>query len=313
MSQLTDLLKSYSAFVLAALTSLIYFYTYSFEKSYLEAFGISDNYVNVDLNMILMAGSRVILTIIGVSSLGIFLYINLRKRLVNPYVKTFVVGQILAISLYLLFTAFTMPLFIQNWYWITIEGCIIMVTVGELIFNVREKKRLVNRSKNGVEDTLDVCKSTEVQVELPTRKDSVLNIVLVLSALSAYLLYVFFTQLGNGQAMNKRVFEVVEDSVQYVVVRRYSDQLICVDYDSAKKKIGDRIVLIKLSANDPIVFTKKDLGHIADRHNLYFEPDPVVKKQLRGHRLNDTTKKKENSQELNTQDTLPLINNKKKK
>jgi hypothetical protein len=84
-------------------------------------------------------------------------------------------------------------------------------------------------------------------------------------AAAMLFLFAFFLvdSIAQGEASLQTTYQVL-DSTNTIVVRKYGDQLICVDYDTTKKVIGKKVILIKIFANKPLTFTSKNLGRLVD-------------------------------------------------
>ncbi|WP_157682295.1 hypothetical protein [Mucilaginibacter mallensis] len=111
---------------------------------------------------------------------------------------------------------------------------------------------------------------TDVQIKHQAEKDRLSNnYISRMTYLISYPL-MFCQWFGAGEAYRQTDFAVVQDTLKYAVVRKYGEQLICVEIDS-NKMLGKKMAIYKLPIVSPIILKHETFGPISA---MYLNDNP---------------------------------------
>lgn len=74
--------------------------------------------------------------------------------------------------------------------------------------------------------------------------------------------------LGRREAYSKTVYEVSVERKNFILLRKYGDDLIFKNYDPKTKKLGNNLVLFKIGSSDANTFTTRHVGPLSYFYNI---------------------------------------------
>lgn len=256
-----DFLKKYPTIFLSVISAYLYLCGYAFESGYLHQFDISDDYLSIDLNTLILDSGRAIGLIIGT----MFVY----QLVQTPFLK-WKTKSVIHEEIVLLFCRFTslsalwlvaLPL-PNSWIkYFDLIGIIIISVVA--FFGLREYNRenknetIENNNEKELEDdgVLDLNKK-----RLIWGYDNYFSIALFF--FSPIILSLIF---GYGVATKVTKLPIINDSTRYLVIRKYGDQLLCKGFDYKSKKLSKQTIIIKIPINKPIVLIDYEIGNLYEQ------------------------------------------------
>jgi hypothetical protein len=301
MKKALQFLKDHATIILALTTAYIYCCVCFYEMNYLKTFGVPTDYMSIDINTLLTDAVAIL------SPLFLFTFIPSILAIGGIYFwnKNPKVGRLMLFSGIILF-AFLYTTYVFS----PLPGRILIFTFGgaELIaiilaFSIRVKSKtwqIINSSgepnnevrlqkkESGNLDKYDQTQ-TESDKNLANWEKVILNHPLR-AALAATLISLLIIPPYFGVIDAKRKYkfmEVVDTTSHYVVVRKYGDEIICVNYDTCRRIIGQKIKLIKLDGKTQVALESKILGRMAD-----------TEYQLERYKASSSTKSKPGNKEL---------------
>jgi hypothetical protein len=78
--------------------------------------------------------------------------------------------------------------------------------------------------------------------------------------------FIVCSSLGSGEAYRETKFQVVRDSVNYIVIRKYGDQFICKEL-TKKNDLGNTTKIFKVSDSKPFSTIEQELRNLSVSHN----------------------------------------------
>ena len=114
---------------------------------------------------------------------------------------------------------------------------------------------------------------TEGQIKHQAEKEQLSNNYLSRMTWLTYLIsypLMFCQWFGAGEAYRQTDFAIVQDTLKYAVVRKYGEQLICVEIDS-NRMLGKKMAIYKLPIVSPIILKHETFGPIS---TMYLNDNP---------------------------------------
>jgi hypothetical protein len=254
--------KDNSAFITIFLSVYLYLSTYAYEYAYLREFDVSTEFIKIDFNVILNDGS----TVLGVIffSIALFQYVKMPLR---KFMKKSPIHKEVSLVLCrfwvlipLAWSVLPIPDFaIKYFFWLM---CLVTI-IAYIYLRWYYERNLVAVEKNSV----NTEEAAEIKNEdSPKDNDSE---VIYLPGFDNYyvIIFLFFlpiilcTMLGNGEAANKESFQVIDDSLDYALIRTYGDQMICKKINNKDSSLTNQIAIYKVDSSKPTVFKERQLQY----------------------------------------------------
>jgi hypothetical protein len=271
MEKWLSLLKENVTLSLAVFSAYMYTCTYQYEVAYLKEFNIAANVVALDLNTILKDAVYVLtcLALFFVAYLSILALFSGRSAKSYRH-KAFssMIAQLVAAGIA---ASIFLPFSIKNLSYLA------LATIGfiALLFIIWLVMALLYKQKP---------EKTDVQLKHQAEKQRLSNTYLSRMSWLTYLIsypLMFCQWFGAGEAYRQTDFAIVQDSLKYAVIRKYGEQIICVEIDS-NKMLGKKMAIYKLSNVSPIILKHETFGPISA---MYLNDNPrFIPKKRAMHR-----------------------------
>jgi hypothetical protein len=260
--------------ILIALGSAyIYLVTFFYEFGYCKHFGIPSTFISPNLTTILVAAAAIgslllsSFQIMGFSVPLIKAAAN-PNELQKPYRAFFALNAILLIIGLLLLTiygpawkvflSFTIIVLIFNFVQFGI-GLITYRKKGSL----REKFEAMNNSEP---DAFDFFALLMEKIGLYGYS---LILFVVLTVGLAFL-------IGNGEATQQKIFLILKEQKEYVLLRTYGDLMIAAPIDRSKKLVEHELLLLRFTSKDKLELRSELVGPLEREPNLKPEEEPKL-------------------------------------
>jgi hypothetical protein len=238
------------AIILAFASVSAYYFSFSYEKSFLLYFGVPSQFITIDLTTLLSFGVIVLFVILFVFPvLNLFMIIVSRiknehiVRLIRPYwffliifltdiylfglEKPEYLGILLVICLVFLFFDFIFPLLTQ-----------------------RDKKTYTEKLI-GQEEIESSIQYLPKNINIKFGREVAIFITLFILGV------MISSDAGLAEAIRKEDYLFINTQPQLIVIRIYSNRLICAQYDEMKKEVLPIFTIITLTNNSPELIQKK--------------------------------------------------------
>jgi hypothetical protein len=245
---------------LAIFSSYMYICTYQYEVAYLREFNVADNIVTLDLNTILKDAIHVLSCLLFFFAnyfLILFLFSHWSAKSYRHKAFITMIAQIVpAVAVAIFFFPFSM----KNLSTMALIGIgtIVLLFMSWIIFALLHKPK---------------AEKTDSELKREAEKERLSNNyfsrITWLTYLISYPLMIC-QWFGAGEAYRQTDFTVVQDSLKYAVVRKYGEQLICVEIDS-NKMLGKKMAIYKLPIVSPIILKHETFGPISA---MYLNDNP---------------------------------------
>lgn len=260
MDKWIQLLKENITLSLAIFSAYMYICTYQYEVSYLKEFNIVDDVVTLDLNTILKDSVHVLSGIIfffATYFLILFPFSGLSAKSNRHKVLTTLIAQLVAAAAT---ASIVLPFSIKDLSYIAlgIIGSIV------LLFIIWAVVTLLGKPKP---------ERTDAQIKHQAEKDKLSNAYVSRVTWLTYLIsypLMFCQWFGAGEAYRQKDFAIIQDTLKYAVIRKYGEQLICIEIDS-NKLAGKKMAIYKLPIAGPIILKHETFGPIS---SLYLNANP---------------------------------------
>jgi hypothetical protein len=260
MEKWIQLLKENVTLSLAIFSAYMYICTYQYEVAYLKEFNIADNVVTLDLNTILKDAVHVLSGLIlffVTYFLILALFSGWSAKSYRHKAFTTLIAQLVAAAA----TArIFLPFSIKNLSYMALGaiGFIVLLFIIWIIVALSHKPK---------------SEKTDVQIKHQAEKERLSNNYFSRMTWLAYLIsypLMFCQAFGAGEAYRQTDFAIVQDTLKYAVIRKYGEQLICVEIDS-NKMLGKKMAIYKLPIVSPIILKHETFGPIS---TMYLNDNP---------------------------------------
>ena len=247
-----------------------YFYicSFQFEKGACAYFHIPSDLIEVDLVTTLTFSVYLCSVIIAICAIPVLLafffysFSNKNEKLL-PYIRTntwllaFLIGEFLL--------SFEVPT--GYVFWIAISMA--LLGTNFLVFSYLKGalwQRIISWKSQKTEDDLDSLLKTLLLKALDSMPDifylkAVLSKNLrpkvIASVVLLIAIVIISNRLGELSASNQTTFEVYSDHGNWVLLKKYGDDLILKTYDPKSGMLGDSLQVVKVSQFSPITFSEK--------------------------------------------------------
>lgn len=256
-----DFLKKYPTIFLSVISAYLYLCAYAFESGYLHQFDISDDYLSIDLNTIILDSSRAIGLIIGTMCIYQLVQTPFLKWKTKSVIHEEIVSlfcRLVSISA-LALVALPVP---NSWIkYFDLFGLLIIAVVA--FFGLREYNR--EKKNEIIEDDNEKKLDDEGVLDLNKKRLSRYFDNYFLIAISFIIPIILSSFFGWGIATKVTNLPMINDSTRYLVVRKYGDQLLCKGFDYKNKKLSKQTIIIKIPINKPIVLIDYEIGNLFER------------------------------------------------
>jgi len=241
--------------ILIALATLLgYLIAYRYESGYMSFFGVPDDFIEINLIRVLIAGFTifsVLLTFIVMIEGLLFLL---------PKDLGFFTRPLLKLSPFLLAVVISLLTYGLEWRkYIFLLILLIIFSFLEFVFPLLSQKEVKGyREKLIAQDKYDTERiSTRFishfyeNVERPTIFIFAIILFVVL----------FAATFGESKAMRQIDYLTINTSPEAVVIRTYGDKLICLPFDRKSKEFKKRFFVIKIADNvNNVTFSSDRVG-----------------------------------------------------
>ncbi|WP_426667262.1 hypothetical protein ACPPVU_14655 [Mucilaginibacter sp. McL0603] len=242
-----------SAILLGIITALGYECTFLYEKSYCDYFSIPSDFITVDLNSVVPYWTQTI-NIILICFFSAVSYYKLNGWLKGtPSIARFISWNFLILSACYITYLTTKAFEGQNFFYTVI---IVATNITLLIISITHKIYNKRKQHNDYEKAANTSES-DVQRFYSTVRLVVFGVVILFVVLNLNLSEI----RGKKDASAKHEFLILNNT-STVIIRAYSDRLICKDFDFKNKKFLNKIRLIKIGDNTQFLMALKELGPI---------------------------------------------------
>jgi hypothetical protein len=246
-------IKENPAVALTLASAYIYLCGYEYESGYLQEFNVSNAYLSFDVSTVL----RDSIEVITIACLVIFANELLVGSLKNAMKKSnghyqtinILIKLIILIGVTLMSTAAPTVAVIAIIG--SVVGIFIMYVVWTVVTFIIEKKR----KKQAEPKTVTANTASTETFNSPIYK----------IAYGIWYPFIICTALGAGKAYNQNQFEIIHDTADYVIIRKYGDEIICKEL-TKNHRLGKTTKIYKLSDSKPIIASSVDLENLSVSH-----------------------------------------------
>jgi hypothetical protein len=232
------------AIIVALASASAYYFSYTYEKAFLSYFGIPQQFITIDITTILSFGAIIfgalILTFPALNMFTILLSRTKNEylvRLVRPY----------WIFLFLILTHFYF-FGLDKW---TLLIAYLVVCLFFIFFDfifpliTQRGKKTYTEKLQTQEEIESQFRSLPQEVGIRYGRDTATLVMLLIMG------YLISSNAGLAEAMHQKSFLFTNTQPQLVVIRIYSDRLICAQYDDVNNEILPQFSIIELDGNTP--------------------------------------------------------------
>lgn len=240
--------------IVGFITVIGYLCAGTYEASYAKYYGIPVELIELKVTKIIQ-----ICFLVFVNFIGVYTYFTFFSNKNESNAKKIIKIEIL--YLIMLIPTFGYSYGIYNWvYWLDRSLSFIMfVLAAHFIFfmyilYIKTKIRLIFRKRKGLEtEKEDINNYEKIKNTL-----SVMWVVLI----SIFFVILISSTLGEGTGMRKINYLVLKDKPDYIVLAIYGNNVVCGDYDTNTKIIGQNRIVFKIGENIEKHFIIKSVGPI---------------------------------------------------
>jgi asparagine N-glycosylation enzyme membrane subunit Stt3 len=139
----------------------------------------------------------------------------------------------------------------QNYFF----ASVIAITNIVLIIVAIIKKKYRHKTMSTIKQNTSEISESDIRKFYSTVRLVVFGIVILFVVLNLNLSEI----RGKKDASVKHKFLVLTNSPSTIIIRAYSDRLICKEFDYKSKKFTNKIMLIKISDNNQLLMELKEL------------------------------------------------------
>ncbi|HTK21636.1 MAG TPA: hypothetical protein VL442_19090 [Mucilaginibacter sp.] len=244
-----------AAILLAVFTAFAYACSYIYERSYCINFKIPSELISIDLSVLLPFW--IITTIVVIISVFTLVlgYTTISRFKQKQKLYTFLKYNLILI-LSLGVSWYLHPDFAKlhkEFYYIGFSIFNILL----IVVLIASKKRQDDQESNL--DSEPSGNRTDLKV-LANNLQSAINSFLIIIVVVTGMM----SDEAGASAAKKRVnFYVLSDNNNMVVIRIYGEKVICKELDATRKRLTDKIMVIKNDAEHPLKLEEKHLGILA--------------------------------------------------
>lgn len=253
-------------FFLALLSGYMYVCTYTYEQAYLKEFGILSTHLNLDINTILRDATRIIEIVVLITGLYQLLLRAFHSMLIKSRVHREIVQTIVTLAIVLLLIWLYFPVNNGLFLYVFIALGIIYLLILAIVFVKNTKRKTEAQNRNSIF-------SDSKQIYYGFNKYYIYIFLLIINPM--FICHI----LGQGEAFRQHNFEVIHDTVNYVVIRQYGDKIICRGL-TKKNQMVDTINIINSNNIKSINVSNMDLGYLSVSNISESNFDIYLKKHL---------------------------------
>jgi hypothetical protein len=232
------------ATIIAVASASAYYFSYTYEKAFLSYFSIPQQFITIDITTILSFGAIIFGALILIfPALNMFTIILSRTK--NEYL-----GRLVRPYWIFLF------LILAHFYFFGLEKWTLLITylVVCLIFAffdfifpliTQRGMKTYTEKLHAQEEIESQFKSLPQEVSIKYGRDTALLVMLLIMG------YLISSNAGLAEAMRQKSFLFTNTQPQLVVLRIYSNRLICAQYDDVNNEILQQFSIIELGENTP--------------------------------------------------------------
>jgi hypothetical protein len=239
--------------LIAGFSALVYLYTFNYESGYLGAFGVPKDFVEINLNTIM---------IVAVALLSFFVSLGLifQGLLIMMPKKYGPVGRSL-ISLSPVFIFFLIQLIAYGlrWEkWIFSLAILLFISFKEFVFPL-----ISQREKKSYKEKLEAQEEKDVEVRSKSLLSSAIEFIgrkYILAFGILLMMFLISSTVGESEALRKTNFIVARISPEAVVLRIYGDKLICAPFYRETKETEKSFFILNKADISKISFRIEKIG-----------------------------------------------------
>lgn len=221
-----------SAIILTIISAFSYITTFTYEDSFCGQFGIPSEYISIDLSTILPFGTKMLFgTFLIIFIINIFSSLKLDYLKRNIRLKLYVKNNLISLLTYLIITFTILSSFSYKFYLFLI---LMFITNLSSFFVVRTKAWQI---KNII-DSNNPKTTTHYEYKKAFY-------ILIISISIAFV--VFCDVKGKADAKTQTKFYVMTNSPEKVVIRKYGDYFIFLQYNYKSNRFTKDISVYKLA------------------------------------------------------------------
>jgi len=252
--------KRLSEALLATLLPIYgYFLTYRYEQGYCSNFDIPDTLIKIDLfDMIKVIGKLI--------PLILFLYFFFEisyspKPSKNPLVRS--INRLFLPILFIFVSLITLNFSLQ-------ALIIFLIIILFFIFAEFILPLISARKVKGYKKKLEYQEDIEKKQEwLVTKFLKQLSFPAYLILFLSFFSLLFIDSVGSIKAKNQKSFLIIKSKPELVILRKYSDILICTTFNRKNKEVHNNFYLKSISqiANEGLQIIKEEIGPLKVHKN----------------------------------------------
>jgi hypothetical protein len=260
-----------SSVILFAIPAYLYLCAYQYEKGICEFYGIPKELISTSLTSNLSFSVSLFFVVYIIYFLPHFLIYPLigdkwkKSPQILPFIRSNIIGLCI-LSFFIWSSTYKI-----DWFKSALASICVFAVINVLAwFQFRHlKKELLNREYEAIANEWNSTVSwRKIAFPLPDflniksaifdnindRQISLIISLFIIVGLSGYI--------GNKEAYSKNTYELSGSKEDWVFLRKYGDDLILKKYDSSINRLGDSLMIIKVSPTSPVKFTTKTIGSI---------------------------------------------------
>ncbi len=243
-------------FFLALLSAYMYVCAYTYEQAYLKEFGISSIHLNLDVNTIIRDATRIIGIVIILTGTYQLLLRILHPLLIKSKLYNEIIHTIVALLVIVILTWLYLPVNNHLFLYVLLSiGIVYLFILLSPLFK-KIKQKVIHKRQNSALSEEKSALSEEKKNYYGFNKYYIYIFLFIINP-------IFLCQiLGQGEAFRQHNFEIVHDSVNYVVIRQYGDKLICKNL-TKKNQVENSGDVLNLNNTKPLIISNMELGQIS--------------------------------------------------
>lgn len=256
--------------LIALIPGYAYLLAFAYEYGYCKHFELPVFLISPSLASILIIISVLVLFMISnLKFLGIIT--PLFRILRNPKYASYY--PFIRINTFFLFATLII-LFIYSFYWSILLPVLITWIVIDLLYFA--PVWFFDRKKKSLQERFDEYNQQEDKLDLLVFISKFINRRIINYSIIAALLVGLSFLLGNGEAYKQERFYVLKNDSTQVLLRTYTDILVCSTINYETQKISKTYVLVNLKTFSELEFEQVKIGRLSIDDNTQQKTDKKI-------------------------------------
>lgn len=248
----------------------IYLCSYTYEKGICAYYNIPEEFIRPDLTTNLYYSISLFFILLGIYYYPQILVYNIFRAPIqkNPAVRAFFNANTVLIVLFFVYCKIAPYDIDSQKTFLFYLCCLPLVNLqAYLAYRHFKKEMLINDYDTVAREWIKETSTPHPFFDTPdllnlrsmftgiTKKQR--NILLILIGIVGFSYFI-----GQGDAYKKSIYELATAKKNYVVLRKYGDDLILKNFNPINRKIGDSILVVKTGESEPYLIYSKEIGRL---------------------------------------------------